>query len=88
MNIYIYKYLEQGEAVAEDEIDGSLDEAVFVVMPAHVIVQRVLRPQESAPHEGRRVRRYPERHRLLPHRSRRRHRRRVLECDVLGYEIW
>ena len=36
-------YLVEGEGVAEDEVDGALDVAVPVVVPAQVVVQRVLR---------------------------------------------
>ncbi|BAS94948.1 Os05g0521650, partial [Oryza sativa Japonica Group] len=55
-------------------------------MAAEVVVQRVLRAEEVAPQERRVVRRYPQRHTLLPQRPRPRHRRRVLEGDVLGDE--
>jgi hypothetical protein len=78
-------YLVEGEGVAEDEVDGALDVAVPVVVPAQVVVQRVLRAQEVAPHERRVVRRDSQRHALLAQRAGPRHGGRVLgnrETDV------
>jgi len=71
-------YLVEGEGVAEDEVDGALDVAVPVVVAAQVVVQRVLRAQEVAPHERRVVRRDPQRHALLAQRAGPRHGGRVL----------
>lgn len=71
-------YLVEREGVAEYEVDGALDVAVSVVVAAEVVVERVLRAEEVAPQERRVVRRYPQRHTLLPQRPRPRHRRRVL----------
>uniref|UniRef100_A0A0A9ERI7 Uncharacterized protein n=1 Tax=Arundo donax TaxID=35708 RepID=A0A0A9ERI7_ARUDO len=76
----------QGERIAEYEVHGAFDIAVPVVVPAQVIVERVLRAQEVASHERGVVRRYPQRHPLLAQRARLRHRGRVLEGDVLGDE--
>ena len=70
--------LVEGERVAEDEVDGALDVAVAVVVAAEVVVQRVLRAKEVAPHERGVVRRYPQRHPLLAQRAGPRHGGRVL----------
>lgn len=68
LNDLVEADLKEGESIAEDEVHGSFDVAVLVVMPAEVIVERVLRPQKLASHEGGVVSRYPQRHRLLPSR--------------------
>jgi hypothetical protein len=71
-------YLVQGPCVPKDEIDGALDVAVVEVVPADVVEQRVLRPQDLAPVEHGLVAGQPQRHRLLADRPRRSRRRGVL----------
>lgn len=56
--------LVERQRVAEDEVDGALDEAVLVVVPPGVVVERVLGAQEAAPEEGGLVARDLERHGL------------------------
>ncbi|GJN31218.1 hypothetical protein PR202_gb19584 [Eleusine coracana subsp. coracana] len=51
--------------VAEDEVDGAADDAVAVVLPARVRVQRVLVPVELALVERRHVALHPQRHGLV-----------------------
>ena len=75
--------LVQGPCVPKYEIDGALDVAVVEVVPADVVEQRVLRPQDPAPVQHGLVAGQPQRHRLLPDRPRRRRRRGVL--PVAGY---
>ena len=43
--------LKQRETIAKDEVDGAFNVAVFVIMPAHMIIQRVLSPQEFTAHK-------------------------------------
>lgn len=45
-------YLVDGPGIAEDEVDGPLDEAFSKVMPPTVIEQSVLRPVEPTAIEG------------------------------------
>lgn len=47
--------LVEGESVSEDEVDGAFDVTIFVEMPPHMIIKRVLRAQKSAPDERSRV---------------------------------
>jgi len=89
--------LEHHLRVAEDEVDGARDDALAVVLPARVRVQRVLVPVEPALVERRHVALHPQRHRLVVLGARRvlhadpahqepvperLHRRRVLGGDV------
>lgn len=55
--------LEDGLAVAEDEVHGALDVAALVVVPPLDVAQRVLDAHEAAPVEGRPVARHQRRHR-------------------------
>lgn len=62
-------------AVAKDEVDGALDEAIVEVVKALVIVEGVLAAVEAAIVEGGLRPRYPQCHRLParhPHHVRRR----------------
>lgn len=72
------------ESIAKDEIHRAFNVAILVVMPSDVVVERVLRAQELAPDKRRRVSRYSQCHRLLPHRSRFWHRSCVLQKKKWG----
>jgi hypothetical protein len=72
------RYLVERQAVAEDEVDGALDVAVFEVVAARMVVQSVLAAHEAAAVERRCVPCDPQRHCLLPYCSRWRDGRRVL----------
>lgn len=84
MNVAV---LEEGESIAEDEVDGALYVAISVVMSALVVVERVLSPQEPAVVESSSVAGDSECDGLLPPRAGRRNRGGVHECYVLGYEV-
>ena len=75
--------LKPRRAGAENEIHRPFDVAALVKLPAAapIRVQRVLKPQKPAIHEGRFVAIHPHGHRL-PHRP-----RRVLKRQVLGRKI-
>lgn len=57
--------LVHGEAIPEDEVHGARDVAVLEVVPALVIVQRVLRPDKVATEEDGGIPGDAQRHRLL-----------------------
>lgn len=52
-----------GLGIAEDEIYGAFDGAASVAMPAVIVPQCVLQPEESAAVEGRFIALYERRHR-------------------------
>lgn len=56
---YSVSDLEEGESISKDEVHGAFNVAVFVVMPADVVVERVLATQELAAKKRRGVARYP-----------------------------
>lgn len=78
---------EEGESVAEDEVDGAFYVAISVVMSALVVVECVLSPQEPAVVESSSVAGDSECDRLFPLRAGTRNRGGVHECYVLGYEV-
>ena len=57
--------LEDGGAVAEDEVDGAVDVTLAVELPEGVGVEGVLVPFYAAPEERRLVRVHTEGHRLV-----------------------
>jgi hypothetical protein len=76
-------YFVDGKAITEDEVNVALDEAVFEVMAAVVVIQSVLVTNECAIVESCKVGRDTKRHSLVPHRSFARLWRRVLyHCIV------
>ena len=73
-----FGYLVERQAIAEDEVDGALDVAIFEVVATLMVVQSILTAHEAAAVECRGVACDSQRHCLLPYCSCWRKWRRVL----------
>ena len=69
MDESMYTYEVEGSAVAENEVDGTLDVATIEIMAALVVIQRVLCAVEVDIEEGGIISANPQCHCLLSNRT-------------------